>query len=135
MTGLRLSKIVAVGFRPAKYPSVNEVIINTIAIPVVNRVKKLPAPLLPKIVELEPPNTAPTSAPFPVCSNTTRINPMLTSTCTRVIAIIIDDYFLEKARTIDKKEFACKLAPPTNSPSTSSICPSIPAFSGLTLPP
>jgi hypothetical protein len=53
---------------------------NTIAIPVVNRVKKLPAPLLPKIVELDPPNTAPTSAPFPVCNNTTRIKPTLTIT-------------------------------------------------------
>jgi hypothetical protein len=39
---------------------------NTIAMPVVKRVRKLPAPLLPKIVELDPPNTAPISAPLPV---------------------------------------------------------------------
>ena len=54
-------------------------IMKTIAIPVVNLVRKLPAPLLPKIVELEPPNTAPISA-LPVCSKTTRISPMLTMT-------------------------------------------------------
>ena len=53
---------------------------NTMAIPVVIFVKKFPAPLLPKMVELEPPNTAPTSAPLPCCSNTTSIKPMLTMT-------------------------------------------------------
>ena len=62
---------------------------NTIAIPVVKRVKKLPAPLLPKIVELAPPNTAPTSAPVPVCNNATRITPTLTITCAMVTARII----------------------------------------------
>src|SRR5262249_4197844 len=46
---------------------------NTTAIPVVRRVRKLPAPPLPKIVELPPPKTAPMSAPFPCCSNTTPI--------------------------------------------------------------
>lgn len=66
VTGVRSSKIVADGFRPAKYPSVNEVIMKTIAMPLVSFVRKLPAPLLPKIVALEPPNTAPTSAPLPV---------------------------------------------------------------------
>ena len=62
---------------------------KTIAIPVVRRVKKLPAPLLPKIVELDPPKTAPTSAPFPVCNSTTSIKPMLTITCKIIIAVII----------------------------------------------
>jgi len=75
-----VSKIVSDGFRPAKYPSVNDVIMNTIAMPVVSLLKKFPAPLLPKMVALDPPNTAPTSAPFPVCSKTTRINPMQTIT-------------------------------------------------------
>ncbi len=51
---------------------------KTMAIAVVNFVRKFPAPLLPKIVALEPPNTAPTSAPLPVCNSTTRIKPMLT---------------------------------------------------------
>jgi hypothetical protein len=51
---------------------------NTIAIAVVSLLKKFPAPLLPKIVELEPPNTAPTSAPLPVCNKTTKIKPMQT---------------------------------------------------------
>lgn len=74
-----MSKIVDDGLCPAKYPRVNDVIIKTIAIPVVNLVRKLPAPLLPKIVELEPPNTAPMSA-LPVCNKTTRIKPMLTIT-------------------------------------------------------
>jgi hypothetical protein len=53
---------------------------KTIAIPVVSLVRKFPAPLLPKIVELDPPNTAPISAPLPVCSRTTKIRPMLTMT-------------------------------------------------------
>ena len=75
-----LSKIVEDVRFPEKYPSVSEVIIKTIAMPVVNRVRKFPAPLLPKMVELEPPKTAPTSAPLPVCSKTTRIKPMLTIT-------------------------------------------------------
>jgi len=64
---------------PAKYPSVKEVIMKTMAIPEVNLVRKFPAPLLPKIVALEPPNTAPISAPFPVWSKTTNINPRLTT--------------------------------------------------------
>ncbi len=53
---------------------------KTIAIPVVSRVRKFPAPLLPKMVALEPPKTAPTSAPLPVWRSTTRINPILTMT-------------------------------------------------------
>ena len=88
--GLRLSKIVADGRCPAKYPKVRDVIIKTIAIAVVSLVKKFPAPLLPKIVELEPPpNTAPISAPLPVCSKTTKINPIQTIMCTMVTAITI----------------------------------------------
>jgi len=73
-----LSKIVDDGLCPAKYPRVNDVIINTMAMPAVTLVSKFPAPLLPKIVALDPPNTAPISAPLPVCSNTTSISPMLT---------------------------------------------------------
>ena len=71
--GVRLSNIVADGFRPAKYPRANEVTMNTIAMPVVKRVRKLPAPLLPKIVEL---------------------SPMLTMTCMIVTAIIIKPLLL-----------------------------------------
>ena len=73
-----MSKIVAEGLCPAKYPSVKDVIMKTMAMPAVSLVKKFPAPLLPKIVALEPPNTAPISAPFPVWSKTTKIKPMLT---------------------------------------------------------
>ena len=80
VTGARSSKIVADGLRPAKYPSVSEVIMKTIAMPLVSFVRKFPAPLLPKMVALDPPKTAPTSAPLPVCSNTTRIKPILTIT-------------------------------------------------------
>ena len=72
-----MSKMVADGRRPAKYPRVSEVIIKTIAIPVVSLVRKFPAPLLPKIVELEPPNTAPISAPLPCCNRTTKMRPIL----------------------------------------------------------
>ena len=76
---MRLSKIVVDGLCPAKYPRVSDVIMKTIAIPVVNFVRKLPAPLLPKMVELEPPKTAPMSA-LPVCNKTTKMRPMLTKT-------------------------------------------------------
>jgi len=62
---------------------------KTIAMPVVIRVRKFPAPLLPKIVELEPPNTAPMSAPLPVWRSTTSIRPMLTIMWTIVIKVII----------------------------------------------
>jgi hypothetical protein len=75
-----VSNIVADGFLPAKYPRVKDVIMKTMAMPVVSLLKKFPAPLLPKIVELEPPKTAPTSAPFPVCNKTTSIKPMHTIT-------------------------------------------------------
>src|SRR5581483_1927363 len=54
-----------------------------------NRRGKFPAPLLPKIVELEPPKTAPISAPLPVCKSTTRMRPMLTIIWIMVTAIII----------------------------------------------
>jgi hypothetical protein len=88
--GLRLSKIVADGRRPAKYPRVSDVIMKIIAIAVVSFVRKFPAPLLPKIVELEPPpKTAPISAPLPVCSKTTSINPIQTIMCRIVTAITI----------------------------------------------
>jgi hypothetical protein len=76
--GERFSKIVDDVLCPAKYPRANDVIIKTIAIPEVSRVRKFPAPLLPNMVALDPPNTAPISAPFPVCSKTTKINPRLT---------------------------------------------------------
>jgi hypothetical protein len=75
------------GFFPEKYPRVSDVSMKTTAIPVVSRVRKFPAPLLPKIVELDPPNTAPISAPLPVCKSTTSIRPKLTMiwiTVTRV---------------------------------------------------
>lgn len=62
---------------------------NTIAMPVVSRVRKFPAPLLPKIVALDPPNTAPISAPLPVCKSTTRISPKLTMIWTMVIKKVI----------------------------------------------
>jgi hypothetical protein len=43
-----------------------EVNMKTTAVAVVSLVRKFPAPELPKIVWLEPPNTALTSEPFPV---------------------------------------------------------------------
>ncbi len=86
-----MSKILEVGALPVKYPRVSAVSMKTIAIPVVRRVRKFPAPLLPKMVELDPPNTAPISAPLPVCKSTTRISPKLTMiwiTTTRVITFV-----------------------------------------------
>ena len=47
------------------YARYNEVAKNIIASMLVVRDNTLPAPLAPKTVLLEPPNTAPTSAPFP----------------------------------------------------------------------
>ncbi len=57
---------------------------KTIAAPVVRWVRKLPAPLLPKIVELAPPKTAPMSAPLPVWRRTTTTRMMHAMTCTKV---------------------------------------------------
>src|SRR5262249_1718394 len=57
------------------------------AVHVVRRVSRLPAPLEPKIVWLEPPKTAPMSAPFPVCSRTTTIRKKQAITCRTVITI------------------------------------------------
>lgn len=53
-----------------------EVNMKTIAVAVVSLVRKFPAPELPKIVWLEPPNTALTSDPFPVWSSTTMTKKM-----------------------------------------------------------
>ena len=50
------------------YARYSEVAKNTTASALVARVRTLPAPLAPKTVLLEPPNTAPTSAPLPCCS-------------------------------------------------------------------
>jgi hypothetical protein len=65
------SKRLSVVFWAAPYDRNRDVHINRIAIPVVILVKKFPAPELPKTVWLEPPKTAPTSAPLPVCRRTT----------------------------------------------------------------
>ena len=49
------------------YARYSEVAKNITASALVARVSTLPAPLAPKTVLLEPPKTAPTSAPFPCC--------------------------------------------------------------------
>jgi hypothetical protein len=67
------SKTVAEFRRAEKYVRLSDVSMKTTAVAVVRRVRKVPAPELPNTVELEPPKTAPMSAPFPVCSSTTRI--------------------------------------------------------------
>src|SRR5581483_3800589 len=51
----------------------SDVNMKSAAVHVVSRVSRFPAPLDPKIVWLDPPKTAPMSAPFPVCSSTTTI--------------------------------------------------------------
>lgn len=86
---LNLSKMLDDGVLPEKYPRVSDVSMKTTAIPVVSRVRKFPAPLLPKMVELDPPNTAPISAPLPVCKSTTRISPKLTMIWINVIKVSI----------------------------------------------
>src|SRR5438046_1394285 len=62
---------------------------KTIAAPVVRRVRKLPAPLLPKMVVLAPPKTAPMSAPLPACSRTVRMSTRHAVTCTMVTRTIM----------------------------------------------
>ncbi len=104
-----MSKILEVGALPVKYPRVSDVSMKTIAIPVVRRVRKVPAPLLPKMVALDPPNTAPISAPLPVCKSTTRISPKLTIiwiTTTRVITYVnsLDDPRLYVCKTTNDAE-------------------------------
>ncbi|HTN71397.1 MAG TPA: hypothetical protein VMO00_09945 [Methylomirabilota bacterium] len=78
---------------------------KTMAMPAVNLVKKFPAPLLPKIVALEPPNTAPISAPFPVWSKTTNINPMLTIMWMTVMTITIGASISVQAANDRQKRF------------------------------
>ena len=67
---VRPSKILPVTRRVDAYARKMEVEKNSTAQPQVSLVKKLPAPLAPKTVELEPPKTAPTSAPLPCCKST-----------------------------------------------------------------
>src|SRR5207244_4878455 len=70
---------------------------KTIAAPVVSRVRKLPAPLLPKIVVLAPPKTAPMSAPLPACKRTVRTSTMHARTCTMVTRIIMTSRLLHES--------------------------------------
>jgi hypothetical protein len=65
------SKILRVDCRATPYVSEREVNIKIIAVALVSFVNRLPAPEVPKSVWLEPPNTAPTSAPLPCCNKTT----------------------------------------------------------------
>jgi len=75
-----------------KVARVKEVTINKIAIPVVNLVRKFPAPLLPNMVWLlPPPSPEPIAAPFPACNNTVRIKLKAASTCNTVIIVSILD--------------------------------------------
>src|SRR5208337_298050 len=60
----------------ATMDNTRDVSINTIAEPVVSLLRNVEAPLLPKIVWLEPPNAAPISAPLPPCSKTMEIKKM-----------------------------------------------------------
>ena len=57
-----------------------EVNMKTMAVAEVSLVRKLPAPELPKMVWLEPPNTALTSEPLPFWSSTTITKKMQAST-------------------------------------------------------
>ena len=74
----------------AKLASDGKVLVNTTAAPVVTRVSRFPAPLLPKMVELlPPPKTAPMSAPLPVWRSTMRTRMKQVSMCTTVMAVIM----------------------------------------------
>ena len=66
----RPSKMLPLTRRVDAYARKIEVEKNTTAHAQVILVRKLPAPLAPKTVELEPPKTAPTSAPLPCCKST-----------------------------------------------------------------
>src|SRR6188472_2595408 len=70
---------------------------KTMAAPVVRRVRKLPAPLLPKIVLLAPPKTAPMSAPLPACRRTTRTRITHAITWTTVMRMIMTSGLLLKS--------------------------------------
>ena len=64
--------------------------INKIAIPVVNLVRKLPAPLLPNMVWLLPaPNPEPIAAPFPAYNKTVKIKDNAAITCITLIIVSI----------------------------------------------
>ena len=69
----------ALGFEDT-YASAREVIMKTMAAPVVIFVKNGAGPAPPKTVCEAPPNAAPISAPFPVWSSTIKISAMHTKT-------------------------------------------------------
>ncbi len=68
------SKTLLVACRVEVYARMREVVKKITAHTPVTLVRRLPAPLAPKTVWLDPPKTAPTSAPLPCWSKTTPIN-------------------------------------------------------------
>ena len=73
----------------ATMDNIRDVSINTTAEPVVSLLRNVDAPLLPKIVWLEPPNAAPISAPLPPCSNTIAIKKRQHKICMMTKSVVI----------------------------------------------
>src|SRR5208337_1544751 len=127
----------------ATMDNIRDVSINTIAEPVVSLLRNVEAPLLPKIVLLEPPNAAPISAPLPPCSKTIEIKNRQQVTCRITKSVVIKQnppciyifYKLVLNFTILEKLAAFRLAPPTRAPSTSAHFIRASILSGVTLPP
>jgi hypothetical protein len=80
----------------AEYERKREVSIKTAATTVVIFPKKVPGPLLPKTVWLDPPKAAPMLAPLPACKSTTRIRMTHTTICMIVTNICTLKYPLKK---------------------------------------
>jgi hypothetical protein len=78
----------------AVYVSVKDVSIKIIATAAVIFPKKVPAPVEPKTVWLEPPKAAPILAPLPACRRTTKIMIKQANTCIIVTRICILNPFL-----------------------------------------
>lgn len=109
---------------------------NITATAVVIFPRNVPGPLLPKIVWLDPPNTAPMFAPFPACKRTTRIRRIHTMTCTMVIRICtFHTSGMDGYPTSWTNDPMSRLAPPTSAPLMSGSRIKSAIFFGVTLPP
>ncbi len=126
------------GRLPEKYARNREVSMKITAAAAVILLRKLVGPLDPnRVWEDPPPNTAPMSAPFPVCRRMMRMRASDTTMCNTTIRVYMALVLVLRYRyfTILANEAAERLAPPTSAPSMSSMDISSAMFSGLTDPP
>ncbi len=88
-TGADAPSIKADVFLDAVYVKVIDVSIKIMATAAVIFPRKVPAPLEPKTVWLDPPKAAPIFAPLPACSKTIKIKVIQAKTCMMVNNVVI----------------------------------------------